>query len=47
MFNGIPHFALVDKTGKIVSTDFSIYRAMPESMLESLLKKTEIIVPDI
>lgn len=38
MFNGIPHYALVDKSGKIISEDFYIYRANPESTLESLLK---------
>lgn len=38
-FNGIPHYALVDKSGKIISANFSIYQLMPESAIESLLKQ--------
>jgi len=38
MFNGIPHYALVDKSGKIISGDFSIYRINPESTIENLLR---------
>ena len=39
VFNGIPHYALVDKAGKIISADFSIYQIIPELAIERLLKK--------
>jgi len=39
MFNGIPHYVLVDKSGKIVSKDYSFFRVAPESAIECILIK--------
>lgn len=46
MFNGIPHYVLVNKSGKIISENYSIYRISPESAIENLSKTIEIIPAD-
>lgn len=39
MFNGIPHYVLIDQSGKIISKDYALYRIAPESAIECILIK--------
>jgi len=42
MFNGVPHYVRIDKSGKISSADFSVYRIMTGPVVESVLKMNKI-----
>lgn len=37
MFIGIPHYILIDKSGAISSTDFSVFRIMSEATLQKII----------